>query len=126
MSDVNPGRDGDKIGSVSDIRDERFGPTGPLEDGHRAASPTGTARRPVTAADIDAAARRIAGVATLTPLEECSRLSAETQTTVLLKREDLQVVRSYKLRGAFNLMSQLTAGERATGVVCASAGSAKG
>jgi len=122
MSDVNPGRDGDKIGSVSDIRDERFGPTGPLEDGHRAASPTGTARRPVTAADIDAAARRIAGVATLTPLEECSRLSAETQTTVLLKREDLQVVRSYKLRGAFNLMSQLTAGERATGVVCASAG----
>ena len=74
------------------------------------------------AADIDAAARRISGVAALTPLEECPRLSAETATTVLLKREDLQVVRSYKLRGAFNLMAQLTADERAAGVVCASAG----
>jgi threonine dehydratase len=79
-------------------------------------------RSPVTAADIDAAARRIHGVATLTPLEECRRLSAETGTTVLLKREDLQVVRSYKLRGAFNLMAQLTGDERAAGVVCASAG----
>ena len=55
-------------------------------------------------------------------MEECPRLSAETGTTVLLKREDLQVVRSYKLRGAFNLMSQLTDDERAAGVVCASAG----
>ena len=76
----------------------------------------------MTAADIDAAARRIAGVVALTPLEECRRLSAETGTTVLLKREDLQVVRSYKLRGAFNLMSQLDTGQRAAGVVCASAG----
>jgi threonine dehydratase len=77
---------------------------------------------PVSAADIDAAARRISGVAALTPLEECVRLSTETSTRVLLKREDLQVVRSYKLRGAFNLMSQLTMDERAAGVVCASAG----
>jgi threonine dehydratase len=78
--------------------------------------------RPVTAADIDAAARRIAGVAALTPLEECRRLSAETGTTVLLKREDLQVVRSYKVRGAYNLMSQLDPAQRSAGVVCASAG----
>jgi threonine dehydratase len=76
----------------------------------------------VTAADIDAAARRIAGVATLTSLEMCPRLSAQTSTTVLLKREDLQVVRSYKVRGAYNLMSQLSPAERAAGVVCASAG----
>ncbi len=76
----------------------------------------------MSAADIDAAARRIAGVAALTPLEESPRLSTETGTRVLLKREDLQVVRSYKLRGAFNLMSQLTGDERAAGVVCASAG----
>ncbi len=76
----------------------------------------------MTAADIDAAARRIAGVAALTPLQECRRLSAETGTTVLLKREDLQVVRSYKVRGAFNLMAQLDGAERAAGVVCASAG----
>ena len=39
-----------------------------------------------------------------------------------LKREDLQVVRSYKLRGAYNLMSSSTTPERAAGVVCASAG----
>ncbi len=76
----------------------------------------------MTAADIDAAARRIAGVAALTPLEECRRLSAETGTTVLLKREDLQVVRSYKVRGAYNLMSQLDPAQRSAGVVCASAG----
>jgi threonine dehydratase len=81
-----------------------------------------TGGRPVSAADIDAAARRISGVASLTPLEECQRLSAETDTTVLLKREDLQLVRSYKLRGAYNLMAQLTPEERAAGVVCASAG----
>jgi len=87
-----------------------------------AAAPAAARRQRVTAADIDAAARRIAGVAALTPLEVCPRLSAETGTTVLLKREDLQVVRSYKLRGAFNLMSQLSPEERGAGVVCASAG----
>ena len=59
----------------------------------------------------------------LTPLEECIRLSARDRgPPVLLKREDLQVVRSYKVRGAFNLMSQLSPAERAAGVVCASAG----
>jgi threonine dehydratase len=77
---------------------------------------------PVRAADIDAAARRLHGVAAVTPLEECARLSAELGVTVLLKREDLQVVRSYKVRGAYNLMAQLTPSERAAGVVCASAG----
>ncbi len=76
----------------------------------------------VRAADIDAAARRLHGIATVTPLEECARLSAETGVTVLLKREDLQVVRSYKLRGAYNLMAQLSPADRGAGVVCASAG----
>ncbi|TKV57120.1 threonine ammonia-lyase IlvA [Nakamurella flava] len=76
----------------------------------------------VTAADIDAAAHRIRDVVAMTPLEPCPRLSAATGVTVLLKREDLQVVRSYKVRGAYNLMSQLTPAERAAGVVCASAG----
>ncbi len=76
----------------------------------------------MTAADIDAAARRISGIAALTPLEECRRLSDETSTKVLLKREDLQVVRSYKVRGAFNLMAQLDESQRAAGIVCASAG----
>lgn len=75
-----------------------------------------------TAADIDAAAVRLHGIATLTPLEYCDRLSAETGAHVYLKREDLQRVRSYKLRGAYNLMLQLGDDERAVGIVAASAG----
>ncbi|HEX3956494.1 MAG TPA: threonine ammonia-lyase IlvA [Trebonia sp.] len=80
-------------------------------------------RLPVlTAADVDAAAARLAGIAVATPLQPCERLSQATGWQVYLKREDLQPVRSYKLRGAFNLMAQLTAADRAAGVVCASAG----
>jgi threonine dehydratase len=75
-----------------------------------------------TADDVDAAAARIAGVVSCTPLESSPRLSELTGSTVLLKREDLQPVRSYKLRGAFNVMAQLRDEERAAGVVCASAG----
>ncbi|HTM84132.1 MAG TPA: threonine ammonia-lyase IlvA, partial [Mycobacterium sp.] len=77
---------------------------------------------PLSAADIEAAAKRIAGVVTPTPLQRCDRLSAATGATVYLKREDLQSVRSYKLRGAYNLMVQLSAAETAAGVVCSSAG----
>ena len=84
------------------------------------ALPTNTAG--LGAADVERAAERIAGVIARTPLERSERLSQATGTQVFLKREDLQVVRSYKLRGAYNLMSQLTADERAAGVVCASAG----
>ena len=76
----------------------------------------------LTAADVDRAAERIAGVITHTPLERSARHSHATGANVYFKREDLQVVRSYKLRGAYNLMSQLTVAERAAGVVCASAG----
>ena len=57
-----------------------------------------------------------------TPLQLCERLSAEAGAKVYLKREDLQIVRSYKIRGAYNLMDQLTDAERAVGVVTASAG----
>ncbi|EUA12275.1 pyridoxal-phosphate dependent enzyme family protein [Mycobacterium kansasii 732] len=53
----------------------------------------------LSAADIDSAAKRIAPVITPTPLQLSDRLSAITGATVYLKREDLQVVRSYKLRG---------------------------
>ncbi|WP_432489048.1 threonine ammonia-lyase IlvA [Kineococcus sp. SYSU DK018] len=74
------------------------------------------------AAAVEAAARRLAGVATRTPLATNPRWSAATGAHVRLKREDLQVVRSYKLRGAHNLIAQLTDGERARGVVTASAG----
>ena len=77
---------------------------------------------PLTAADIDAAAARLAGVVEPTPLQLSERLSAVTGATVYLKREDLQSVRSYKLRGAYNLLMQLSDAERAAGVVCSSAG----
>ncbi|MFZ0903011.1 MAG: threonine ammonia-lyase [Mycobacterium sp.] len=77
---------------------------------------------PLSAAEIDAAAKRIAGVVTPTPLQLSDRLSATTGASVYLKREDLQVVRSYKLRGAYNLLVQLSDEELAAGVVCSSAG----
>ena len=77
---------------------------------------------PLTAADIDAAAKRIAGVVAPTPLQYSDRLSELTGANVYLKREDLQSVRSYKLRGAYNLLVQLSESELAAGVVCSSAG----
>ena len=77
---------------------------------------------PLSAADVDAAAKRIAGVVLPTPLQFSDRLSATTGASVYLKREDLQTVRSYKLRGAYNLLVQLSGAEIAAGVVCSSAG----
>ena len=77
---------------------------------------------PLTAADIDTAAKRIAAVVAPTPLQFSDRLSAITGARVYLKREDLQIVRSYKLRGADNLLVQLSEPELAAGVVCSSAG----
>ncbi|CAN5441484.1 threonine ammonia-lyase [soil metagenome] len=77
---------------------------------------------PLSAADIDAAAERISSAVTLSPLQYSDRLSQAVGAEVFLKREDLQVVRSYKLRGAYNLLMQLTPEEKAAGVVCSSAG----
>jgi threonine dehydratase len=77
---------------------------------------------PLSAADVDSAAIRIASVVTPTPLQFSDRLSAMTGANVYLKREDLQTVRSYKLRGAYNLLVQLSDEERMAGVVCSSAG----
>lgn len=77
---------------------------------------------PVSAADIDAAAVRLDGVALRTPLQKSHRLSEITGATILMKREDLQPVRSYKIRGAQNLIAQLSEQERAAGVIAASAG----
>ncbi len=76
----------------------------------------------MTAADIDEAARRIAEVVDRTPLQRSDRLSDITGAEVYLKREDLQSVRSYKLRGAYNLLMQLTPEQLRAGVVCSSAG----
>lgn len=76
----------------------------------------------ICAADVERAAERLSGVTRLTPLQRNARLSAQTGSEVYLKREDLQPVRSYKLRGAYNLIASLTPEERRGGVVCASAG----
>ncbi|MGI9033556.1 MAG: threonine ammonia-lyase IlvA [Acidimicrobiales bacterium] len=76
----------------------------------------------VTADDVRDAARRLRAVAVRTPLERSDRLSDLVGADVWLKREDLQPVRSYKLRGAYNFIASLTEPERANGVVCASAG----
>jgi len=76
----------------------------------------------VSAAQVAEAARRLEGVARRTPLDLNERLSERTGLRVLVKREDLQITRSYKIRGAYNLMVCLDPAERALGVVCASAG----
>ncbi|MEZ4786973.1 MAG: threonine ammonia-lyase IlvA [Flavobacterium haoranii] len=57
-----------------------------------------------------------------TPLSENMNLSEEFQAKILLKREDLQIVRSYKIRGAYNKIKSLTEAEKQNGIVCASAG----
>ena len=74
------------------------------------------------ALDIEGAAIRLKEVVNHTPLQYNANLSRKYQCRVYLKREDLQIVRSYKLRGAYNMMSQLTPEQLAKGVVCASAG----
>ena len=76
----------------------------------------------MTAYDVDAAASRLAGVINDTPLQYAERLSAATGAEVWLKREDLQPVRSYKIRGAYNFIAQLSEEERQAGVIAASAG----
>ena len=67
-------------------------------------------------------ASRVYDVARTTPLEPARRLSQRTGNQVLLKREDLQPIFTYKLRGAYNRMAHLTSAERAGGVIAASAG----
>ncbi|HMV13929.1 MAG TPA: threonine ammonia-lyase IlvA [Chitinophagales bacterium] len=68
------------------------------------------------------AKKNLEGIIEVTPLKLNQILSDETGAKVYLKREDLQVVRSYKIRGAYNFISQLTKEQKKLGVVCASAG----
>ncbi|MFN4115084.1 MAG: pyridoxal-phosphate dependent enzyme, partial [Inhella sp.] len=65
---------------------------------------------------------RVYEVARETPVDAAPRLSKRLGNKVLLKREDQQPVFSFKLRGAYNKMAQLSAEQLARGVVCASAG----
>jgi threonine dehydratase len=71
---------------------------------------------------IKEAAERLKSVVIHTPLTYCASLSRRYNCDIYLKREDMQVVRSYKLRGAYNMMSSLDAKQLADGVTCASAG----
>ncbi|MDQ1164449.1 threonine dehydratase [Flavobacterium sp. SORGH_AS 622] len=68
------------------------------------------------------AKKQLEDVVAATPLTQNLNLSDEFKATVLLKREDLQIVRSYKIRGAYNKISSLNEKEKANGIVCASAG----
>ncbi|WP_299889001.1 threonine ammonia-lyase IlvA [uncultured Lacinutrix sp.] len=71
---------------------------------------------------VEVAAKKLKGVASITPLSTNANYSKQFNCNVLFKREDLQVVRSYKIRGAYNKMSSLTNTEIENGIVCASAG----
>jgi threonine dehydratase len=76
----------------------------------------------VDAAAVETAAEILRPVVRRTELEHSPRLSGIVGAPVLLKRENRQITRSYKVRGAYHLISGLTDEERARGVVCASAG----
>src|SRR4026208_2539245 len=65
---------------------------------------------------------RVYDVVTSTPLDSARRLSQRTGNQVLLKREDLQPIFTYKLRGAYNRMAHLTTGEPTRAALAASAG----
>lgn len=73
-------------------------------------------------ADIEAAAKRLEGIAINTEMQYSERLSELYQAQVYIKREDLQRCRSFKLRGAYNKITSLTDVEQQRGIVCASAG----
>jgi len=72
--------------------------------------------------DVQGAADRLKKIVIRTPLVLNQNLSRRYQCNVYLKREDLQVVRSYKIRGAYNMMSSFPDEILKKGVVCASAG----
>ena len=72
--------------------------------------------------DILEAGSRLKNIVTHTPLNKNQHLSDEYQCNLWLKREDLQLVRSYKLRGAYNFMCSQKPEDVVKGVVCASAG----
>lgn len=72
--------------------------------------------------DVRKATETLKGIAAVTPLLASLTYSRKFESNILLKREDLQQVRSYKIRGAYNKISSLDARDRKQGIVCASAG----
>lgn len=72
--------------------------------------------------DVFAAANLLKGIAMVTPFQENLNLSSKFGANIFLKREDLQIVRSYKIRGAYNKIASLSKEQLKYGVVTASAG----
>ncbi len=99
--------------------------SGPASDDPRHGRPSrssGAGRRKVDVLLRDILTSRVYDVARETPLDRAERLSRRLGNAVWLKREDLQPVFSFKLRGAYNKISHLTAEERGRGIITASAG----
>ncbi len=76
----------------------------------------------ITVQQIDEAASRQEGVVIRTPLQFSKRMSEKFQANIYLKREDLQEVRSFKIRGAYNKISLLSEAKKRQGIVTASTG----
>ena len=76
----------------------------------------------ITLSEVKKTAFLLGDVVLKTPLQKNQYLSEKHDANIVFKREDLQEVRSYKIRGAYNKISSLTADELKKGVVCASAG----
>lgn len=76
----------------------------------------------ISAKDVVAANKVLKDVVVQTPLDFDRYLSEKYGATIYLKRENMQKVRSFKIRGAYYAISQLSDEEKARGVVCASAG----
>lgn len=85
-------------------------------------SQTAPVKRGIQLEDILIAYQELKDIVSHTPLQKSQRLSDKYECNVYLKREDLQHVRSFKLRGAYYKMKSLTKEETKNGVVCASAG----
>ncbi|MFP5041478.1 threonine ammonia-lyase [Parasediminibacterium sp. JCM 36343] len=94
----------------------------PEEKQNSISQPTNSPTSEKPSFDFAASSRRLANVVIKTPLQYNENLSRRYACSVYLKREDLQVARSYKLRGAYNMMSSLPMQQLNLGVVCASAG----
>ncbi|WP_299361490.1 threonine ammonia-lyase [Winogradskyella sp.] len=71
---------------------------------------------------VKVAAKKLKGIASVTPLVKNARYSKHFSANIYFKREDLQVVRSYKIRGAYNKISSLNPSQVENEIVCASAG----
>lgn len=103
-------------------RDKVQGATGATDIGPDGTLARGWWREVVNIDTIRAAARRLEAIGVRTPLQHNDRLSERCRADVFLKREDLQAVRSYKIRGAYNFIAGMADTLSPAGVACASAG----